>query len=225
MLQFVTAELWPTALHALDALDKWPGARDPTQTAAALRAGSEQLSFARLARDPVMMRRFAGMMRCDAAMLVQGPDALEQSPLWAEVDGRGGTFVDVGGGQGHVSVQLARGTARMRFVVQDRPEVVEGGEAALPERWRRRVAFQPHDFFEEQPVKGADVYFLRKILHDWPDQAGIKILRNLVPALEPGAKVVVCENILPETARPAYEEKEARCVDAVDAIYAKETDR
>ncbi|KAH7050060.1 hypothetical protein B0J12DRAFT_728349 [Macrophomina phaseolina] len=27
MLQFVTAELWPTALHALDALDKWPAIR------------------------------------------------------------------------------------------------------------------------------------------------------------------------------------------------------
>jgi hypothetical protein len=28
------------------------------------------------------------------------------------------------------------------------------------------IEFQAHDFFQEQPVKGADVYFLRQILHD-----------------------------------------------------------
>ena len=41
-----------------------------------------------------------------------------------------------------------------------------------------------HDFFFlEQPVKSADVYLIRWILHDWPNTYAFKILRALVPAL------------------------------------------
>jgi len=53
-----------------------------------------------------------------------------------------------------------------------------------------------HDFITEQPVRGADVYLLRWILHNWSDKYSTQILRNLVPALKPGAKVVICDNVL-----------------------------
>lgn len=38
------------------------------------------------------------------------------------------------------------------------------------------------DFLEtEQPVKDADVYFMRAVLHNWPDEYCVRILRNLLP--------------------------------------------
>lgn len=42
------------------------------------------------------------------------------------------------------------------------------------------VSFQP------QPVKGAKVYFMHVILHDWPDIQARQILHNVREAIEPG---------------------------------------
>lgn len=56
-----------------------------------------------------------------------------------------------------------------------------------------------HDFLlEDQPVKGADVYFFRWILHNWSDKYCVKILRGLIPALKPGAKIILNDNVLPQ---------------------------
>jgi chemotaxis methyl-accepting protein methylase len=75
--------------------------------------------------------------------------------------------------------------------------VVEEGKALVPKDMADRVTFMEHDFFTEQPVKGADVYFLRWILHNWSDKYCIEILRNLAPALKKGARVVVNEFCVP----------------------------
>jgi hypothetical protein len=49
--------------------------------------------------------------------------------------------------------------------------------------------------FEPQPVAGADIYMLKWILHDWPDAESVAILRALVPALKPGARVVFIDYV------------------------------
>ncbi|KAH7017921.1 S-adenosyl-L-methionine-dependent methyltransferase [Macrophomina phaseolina] len=213
MVKFTFDEILPTAVRALDALDKWPGSRDPKQTAFVLRTGWTESPFAWLARDPEKVKNFAGMMRAITEMLTSGPDSLDRSPLWREIDKPGATFVDVGGGHGHVSLQVAKVTENVRFVVQELPEVVAIGEASLPAEYKDRVSFQASDFNREQTLKGAEVYFLRKILHSSPDHVSLEILRNLIPALKAGSKVVVCEYILPETAKPRYEEWDARNLD------------
>ncbi|KAI8630531.1 hypothetical protein F5Y19DRAFT_474315 [Xylariaceae sp. FL1651] len=48
----------------------------------------------------------------------------------------------------------------------------------------------------EYTVK-ADAYFFRSTFHNWVDKHCIKILRNLVPALKLGAKIIIDERILP----------------------------
>lgn len=53
-------------------------------------------------------------------------------------------------------------------------------------------------YFTEQPIKGADVYLLRSVLHDWPDEYALQILRSLIPAMKPGSRVVLNEVCLPE---------------------------
>ncbi|RAH70083.1 uncharacterized protein BO66DRAFT_438444 [Aspergillus aculeatinus CBS 121060] len=77
-----------------------------------------------------------------------------------------------------------------------------------------RIEFQAHDFFHEQPVKGADVYLLRLVLHDWSDKYALQILRALIPALQPGAKVVVNDRVVPGRHEVHYlVEREARDYD------------
>lgn len=105
------------------------------------------------------------------------------------------TLVDIGGSHGKVSIALAQQVTSMNCIIQDRPEVVAG--AKTPPELAGRVKFMVHDFFTEQPVKGADVYFFRWIFHDWSDKYCIKILQCLIPALKHGARVIVNENVIP----------------------------
>lgn len=82
----------------------------------------------------------------------------------------GATVVDVGGGRGQVSLRIAEKIPHLQFVIQDEKTVLEAGQAeGISHNVQERVTFMPHDFYQPQPVKGADVYLLRQILHDHPD--------------------------------------------------------
>lgn len=112
---------------------------------------------------------------------------------WASLGA--GTVVDVGGSDGYISIELAHAFPELRFVVQDLPNVV--ANMAPPPELAERVVFSGHDFFTEQCIKDADVYLFRWVLHDWPDVYVIKILRQLIPALKPGARIVINDNVGP----------------------------
>ena len=68
-----------------------------------------------------------------------------------------------------------------------------------------------HDFFTPQPAipdTNVAVYLLRWILHDWPDQYCVKILRALLPGLRDGSRVIVVETLIPpKGVLPPEEEK------------------
>ncbi|KAJ7062071.1 hypothetical protein C8F01DRAFT_1136350 [Mycena amicta] len=120
----------------------------------------------------------------------------------------GSTVVDVGGGIGSTTMVLASayggevGVDGLRFVVQDRQVVVEMGKKA----WRAKcpelldagaVRFQVHDFFTPQPILNAAVYFLRVVLHDWPDAFAQKILLRLREAAGQDTRLVIADWVLP----------------------------
>lgn len=65
---------------------------------------------------------------------------------------------------------------------------------SLPEDLKGRVSFMAHDMFQSQPIE-ADVYLIKLILHDWPDEEAVKLLRALIPALKPGARVIFIEYV------------------------------
>lgn len=108
------------------------------------------------------------------------------------------TVVDVGGGDGSFAVALAgRFPSLKHIVVQDVADVVEQSRATVPEPLRSVITPLVADFFEPQTVEGAAVYFLRKVLHDWPDEFATRILQQLVPALEPGARILPNDHCVP----------------------------
>lgn len=122
-----------------------------------------------------------------------------------------GTVVDVGGSHGSISIELARRFPSLRFVVQDQDKVVAESLSMVPEDVADRVTFMAYDFFTEQPVKKADVYFYRWILHNWSDIYCIKICRALIPALKPGALLLIQEILIPEPGTISrYEERKLR---------------
>lgn len=106
--------------------------------------------------------------------------------------------VDIGGCHGPVSIALAQSFFNLRFVIQDLAGPVQDGRNRLPTHLRDRVSFMEHDFFTEQPIKNADVYFFRAVMHNWPDKYCVKMLQALRPALKNGARVVINDTCLPE---------------------------
>lgn len=88
------------------------------------------------------------------------------------------------------------------IIVQDLPGVID---QTIKDQKRnssifKSVTYQAHNCFEEQPVKGADVYFMRHVFHNHPDAECVKILIALLPALKRGARVLVSEYIVPPSA-------------------------
>jgi hypothetical protein len=89
---------------------------------------------------------------------------------------------------------LARQFPNLNIIVQDLPEVAPVFESSFPTDLRSRVSFKTHNMFDPQPVS-ADIYMLKWILHDWPHTESVAILRALVPALKPGARVVFIDYV------------------------------
>lgn len=119
--------------------------------------------------------------------------------------------VDVGGARGHIAMELAKRFDKLQVVVQDMDKVIQGAEAGVPPQLRGRVTFQGHDLFAPQTAS-ADVFFLRWILHNWSDKHCILILRAQIPALKPGARIVIQDTCMPEPGSVAlWRERELRC--------------
>jgi hypothetical protein len=84
---------------------------------------------------------------------------------------------------------------QIRCISQDLPEVVSWVEFVLGDV-KGRVEVVGHGFFfffTEQLVRGVDVYLFRWLFHDWFDEYSMRILRNLIPALTFGARIVIGE--------------------------------
>ncbi|KAE8422574.1 O-methyltransferase-domain-containing protein [Aspergillus pseudocaelatus] len=105
----------------------------------------------------------------------------------------GSTVVDVGGGRGHLSRRVSQKYPHLRFIVQDLPAVIHGVEDT------DKVTMMEHDIRHPNPVRGADVYFLRSILHDYPDAACVEILSNIVSAMDPTkSRILLDEMVVPD---------------------------
>ncbi|KAL5041423.1 hypothetical protein BDW71DRAFT_217873 [Aspergillus fruticulosus] len=105
-------------------------------------------------------------------------------------------IVDIGGGEGHYLHAFNRRfpDAPGRRILQDLPHVLDT-ITNVPEK----TELMAYDFFTAQPVKGAKIYYLHWILHDWSDSQASKILSNIAAAMEPGySTLIINETIIPD---------------------------
>jgi hypothetical protein len=113
--------------------------------------------------------------------------------------------VDVGGGVGGFSLQLSQLHPQLRFVLQDRAAMLEQAEKVIwpkdnPEAVaQKRVSFCPHDFFEPNPIKDADVYWLRYVIHDWSDEFCVRILAGIKHSMGPRSRILICDQVMNTT--------------------------
>jgi hypothetical protein len=113
------------------------------------------------------------------------------------------TIVDVGGSQGVLLRGLLAQNPKARGIIFDLPEVIEGAKEALASSdMGDRIELVGGDFFAGVP-SGADLYVLKSILHDWPDERCVAILRSVRAAAGDGAKLLVVEMLLPDHPQPS----------------------
>ena len=85
----------------------------------------------------------------------------------------------------------------------DRPHVIEMAKLFLHAfdafRLTERIEFVPGDLFAVIPIE-ADLYLLKDVLQQWPDQAALAILTNCRNAMSGGARLAIIERLMPERA-------------------------
>lgn len=108
------------------------------------------------------------------------------------------TIIDVGGGQGTLLAAILAAAPASRGVLYDLPRVVGNAPVALGKHnVADRMSIAQGSFFDDVPG-GGDVYLLKNIIHDWPDDMAVQILRNVRAASGPRATVLLVELVIPE---------------------------
>lgn len=105
-------------------------------------------------------------------------------------------MLDVGGGLGHQAAALqahlaGKAPSGSPIILQDLPEVI-GMAPEIP-----GVQKMVQNVFDAQQVKNANVYYFRNVLHDWPDDKAIEILKNTKKAMGPDSVVLIDEICAP----------------------------
>src|ERR1700761_7940137 len=107
------------------------------------------------------------------------------------------TIIDVGGGHGPLLATILATAPGSQGVLYDIPAVVADTPKILCEKAiANRVRIEEGSFFDSVPA-GGDAYVLKNIIHDWPDEKAVQILRNVRAAAGPRATVLLVELVIP----------------------------
>jgi hypothetical protein len=107
-------------------------------------------------------------------------------------------IVDVGGGHGALLAAILDRYPGPSGVLFDLSDVVETAHGAIDRHIAAgRVEKVAGDFSKAVPP-GADAYLLKWIVHDWDDEAAMRILTNCRAAMAPAGKVLLVEVVIPD---------------------------
>ena len=149
--------------------------------------------WAHRAAHPDRSRSFDDLMASHTSVIAAGVAAYDFRP--------GTHVVDVGGGHGVLLAAVLRAHEDLTGTVFDQPHVVAtSAPADLEDRWSTVGG----SFFESVPE--GDYLMLKSIIHDWPDDESVTILRRCREALRPDGAVLLVELVLD---RPGYEREAA----------------
>jgi hypothetical protein len=109
------------------------------------------------------------------------------------------TLVDVGGGHGRLLASILQAYPRMRGMLFDLPQVVEGAGGLLE---TAGIADRCHiiggSFFDAVP-KGGDAYIMSVVIHDWDDARATTILQHCRAAMGTAGRVLLLERVISDT--------------------------
>lgn len=105
------------------------------------------------------------------------------------------SIVDVGGGHGLLLATILKQNPNMKGILYDVPHVVEGAKDGPLKPVMERCTIASGDMFLSVPA-GADAYIMKHIIHDWPDDLCIKILKACRKGVNAGGKLLVVDCVI-----------------------------
>ncbi|MDH2427098.1 methyltransferase [Sphaerisporangium sp. TRM90804] len=141
-----------------------------------------------LAASPYLSSSFDSMMTTMAAHWA--PDVVTRH-RWDDVR----HVADVGGGAGDLLIELLTAHPEMRGTLTELPATAAKARDALARAGLRdRCEVVAGSFFDSVP-KGADVYVLAHVLHNWPDPEALEILRRCAEAAGPRGRLLIVDRL------------------------------
>jgi ubiquinone/menaquinone biosynthesis C-methylase UbiE len=108
-----------------------------------------------------------------------------------------GRVVDVGGGDGSFLSTVLRGYPELTGLVYDAPYVSDAARKQLATSGLgERCSFASGDFLQSVPF-GGDIYMLKGVLHNWPDDQAVLLLRNCCRAMDATGRLLLIEWVVP----------------------------
>jgi SAM-dependent methyltransferase len=136
------------------------------------------------------------------AVMTQGVAWTTPALLAAHDFSRFHRLVDVGGGEGALLRDILSATPGLCGILVDLPQVVTRAAGVLTGDIAARCQIEGGNFFDSVP-EGADAYILKGVIHDWPDEDALRILRNVRRAIRPDGTLLLIDGIVDSTSRPA----------------------
>jgi hypothetical protein len=113
-------------------------------------------------------------------------------------------LVDVGGGHGRLLSMILTAHPKMRGVLFDLPHALEGGQKTIADAGlTSRCEVVSGDFFRSVPACG-DAYILSRVIHDWPDDKAVAILKVVRGALPAKGRLLLFETMIRADNRLSY---------------------
>ena len=110
------------------------------------------------------------------------------------------TVVDLGGGTGAMLALLLRRHPHVRGILVDLPgTVARAGEITESFGVGDRITVEGQSFFDPLPA-GADLYLLKNVFNDWPDEPTVAILSRCAQAAQPAAAIAILGGVSADAA-------------------------
>jgi hypothetical protein len=105
------------------------------------------------------------------------------------------SIVDVGGGHGSLLAAILSRNPHMTGTLFDEAHVTEGAKNGSLKPLLDRCTLASGDMFSSVPA-GADAYIMKHIIHDWPDEACVKILQACRKGVNAGGVLLVVDSVI-----------------------------
>ncbi|EIM91130.1 S-adenosyl-L-methionine-dependent methyltransferase [Stereum hirsutum FP-91666 SS1] len=154
-------------------------------------------AFEWLQKNPEMSALFNRSMMAWFSMT--DVDIVDREFPWKDLP-EGTTVCDIGCGNGFVPLRISKAHPHLRFTMQDREYVLEDTKALWEKEHpspQTHANFVPIDFFKSPPVMAQDIYYvgsygtIRQVIHDWPRDECIAILKNIRMAMKEGSRLLL----------------------------------
>jgi hypothetical protein len=105
------------------------------------------------------------------------------------------SIVDVAGGHGLLLATILARNPHLKGTLYEVPHVLDGCRNGPLTPVMERCTLASGDMFASVPA-GADVYIMKHIIHDWPDDLCVKILTACRKGVNAGGKLLVVDNVI-----------------------------